>query len=110
MMIVTALVEGHGGNLRTELEEEYMNNVRASWVAALGLAPFQFFSFRYLPSSFRVLAVNLQDIIWVMFMSYVTHRTREPSEPFFEFSTDDFADHDDLFSIHYNSTHDAGEY
>jgi hypothetical protein len=110
MMIVTALVEGHGSKLADELEEEYMNNVKASWMAALGLAPFQFCAFRYLPSTWRVLAVNLQDIIWVMAMSYVTHRTRETSEPFFDFSNDDFADHDDLFSVHYNRTYNAGEY
>jgi hypothetical protein len=66
MMICTALVEGHGSDLAEELEEEYMNNVKASWMAALGLAPIQFLSFRYLPATLRVLAVNLQDIIWVM--------------------------------------------
>jgi hypothetical protein len=104
MMIVTALVEGHGENLAEELEEEYMRNVKASWMAALGLAPFQFLAFRFLPVTWRVLAVNLQDIVWVMVMSYVTHRTRETSEPFFDFANDDFADHDDLFSVHYNST------
>lgn len=135
MMICTALVEGHGDDLAEELEEEYMNNVKASWVAALGLAPIQFLSFRYLPATLRVLAVNLQDIVWVMVMSYgasfvtllslatywihhlasyeytlVTHRTRETSEPFFDFNDDDFADHDDLFSVHYNATRGSGGY
>ncbi|KAL7517458.1 hypothetical protein ACHAWX_002377 [Stephanocyclus meneghinianus] len=113
MMIVTALVEGHGSNLAEELEDEYMNNVKASWMAALLLAPYQFLAFRYLPITWRVLAVNLQDVIWVMAMSYVTHRTRETSEPFFDFATDDFNldDHDDIFSVHdYNATADAGEY
>jgi hypothetical protein len=113
MMIVTALVEGHGSNLAQELEEEYMNNVKASWMAALLLAPYQFLAFRYLPITWRVLAVNIQDVIWVMAMSYVTHRTRETSEPFFDFANDDFNldDHDDIFSVHdYNATAAVGGY
>ena len=87
-----------------ELEEQFINNVKASWLAALGLAPFQLLSFRYLPMTWRVLAVNLQDVIWVMAMSYVTHRTREASEPFFGADEDDFVSHDDLFSVHNNNS------
>ena len=81
LMIITSLVEGHGDELAEELENEYIPNVKASWMAALGLAPFQILAFRFLPVTWRVLAVNLQDVLWVMIMSYVTHRTREPSEP-----------------------------
>ncbi|KAL7475953.1 hypothetical protein ACHAW6_001844 [Cyclotella cf. meneghiniana] len=96
MMIVTSLVEGHGSTLGQELKEDYVNNVKASWVAALLLAPSQFCAFRYLPIKWRVLAVNLQDVLWIITMSYLTHRTREPSEPFFDFAADDldFADQD----------------
>mmetsp|Transcript_6915 Transcript_6915/g.15203 ORF Transcript_6915/g.15203 Transcript_6915/m.15203 type:complete len:352 (+) Transcript_6915:185-1240(+) len=109
MMIVTGVVEGHGSTLAEELENEYMNNVHASWYAAMGLAPIQFITFRFLPITLRVLAVNLIDVIWVMFMSYSTHRTREVSEPFFEPNDDDWYDHDDLFSTHEQSEFDTYE-
>ena len=49
----------------------------------------------------------LPDDLKPQVMSYVTHRTRDTSEPFFDFSDDDFADHDDLFSVHYNTTYGA---
>mmetsp|Transcript_13732 Transcript_13732/g.28992 ORF Transcript_13732/g.28992 Transcript_13732/m.28992 type:complete len:303 (+) Transcript_13732:177-1085(+) len=79
LMIVTALLEGHGDQLAEELENDYFKAVQASWVASLGLAPIQIIAFRFLPTRYRVLAVNLQDVAWVCVMSYVTHRNREPT-------------------------------
>lgn len=79
IMIVTSFVEGHGDELAEELENDYFTAVKASWIASLGLAPIQFLAFRFLPARYRVLAVNLQDVVWVCIMSYVTHRNREPT-------------------------------
>ena len=77
LMVITALVEGHADDLMYELKHEYYRNVVASWAAALILSPFQICAFRYLNVKWRVLWMNIQDIIWIAMMSYVTHRNRD---------------------------------
>ena len=77
LMIITAVVEGHASDLGYELRHDYFHNIQVSWAAALVLAPFQILAFRYLDTMWRVLAVNIQDVIWVAVMSYMTHRNRD---------------------------------
>lgn len=77
MMVVTALLEGRYQHISYELKHDFIPAVKASWIASLlGLAPMQLLSFHFLPMELRVLAVNFQDVIWVMVMSFVTHRNR----------------------------------
>ncbi|KAL7473782.1 hypothetical protein ACHAXS_014460 [Conticribra weissflogii] len=77
MMVVTSILEGRYHLLFHEIRNDFVPAVKASWVASLmGLAPMQLISFHFLPMELRVLAVNFQDVIWVMVMSWVTHRNR----------------------------------
>ncbi|ACI64733.1 predicted protein, partial [Thalassiosira pseudonana CCMP1335] len=77
MMVATAIFEGRYLHIPHELQHDFVPAVKASWTASLcGLAPMQLMSFHFLPMELRVLAVNVQDVIWVTVMSYVTHRNR----------------------------------
>jgi protein Mpv17 len=77
MMVITAILEGKYVTIPHELRHDFFPAVQASWKASLmGLAPMQLLSFHFLPMELRVLAVNVQDVVWVTVMSYVTHRNR----------------------------------
>lgn len=77
MMIITATLEGKYDSISHELRHDFVPAIKASWKASLmGLAPMQLMSFHFLPMELRVLAVNVQDVVWVTVMSYVTHRNR----------------------------------
>ena len=84
LMIITCIIEGHASDLAAELENDYFRNLGASWLAAaLFFAPMEIFAFGNLEnSSYRVLAVNIIDILWVSVMSVVTHLNRDESESF----------------------------
>lgn len=78
MMVITGVVEGHYDKLGEEFETVYIENVHALWLAALlGMGPMQIIAFRYLSLKWRNLVANILDVVEVMVMSYVTHRTRE---------------------------------
>lgn len=83
LMIVTNIIEGHSDELIEELQSDYFRNLCASWLAALlFFAPVEIFAFGKLEKSYRVLAVNVIDILWVTVMSIVTHLNRSQSESF----------------------------
>ena len=83
LMIVTCVIEGHSDDLLDELRNDYFRNLCASWLAALlFFAPVEIFAFGKLEKSYRVLAVNIIDILWVTVMSIVTHLNRGESESF----------------------------
>jgi hypothetical protein len=75
-MCTTAVLEGHYETIPDELRNDFVSAVRASWKSSFLLAPAQLFSFVVLPKEFRVLAVNVQDIVWVAVVSYATHLNR----------------------------------
>eukprot|EP00986_Skeletonema_menzelii_P019199 scaffold27102_cov166-Skeletonema_menzelii.AAC.1 len=65
LMIVTCVIEGHSDDLLDELRNDYFRNLCASWLAALlFFAPVEIFAFGKLEKSYRVLAVNIIDILW----------------------------------------------
>lgn len=77
MMVITATLEGKYASIPYELRHDFIPAIQASWKASMmGLAPMQLLSFHFLPMELRVLAVNVQDVIWVTVMSFVTHRNR----------------------------------
>lgn len=77
MMIITATLEGKYASIPYEMRHDFIPAIKASWKASvMGLAPMQLMSFHFLPVELRVLAVNVQDVIWVCVMSFVTHRNR----------------------------------
>eukprot|EP00804_Cyclotella_cryptica_P001250 CCRYP_012742-RA/>CCRYP_012742-RA protein AED:0.12 eAED:0.12 QI:42/1/1/1/0.66/0.57/7/5331/850 len=78
-MCTTAVLEGHYETIPYELKHDFVSALKASWASSVGLAPMQLLSFIYLPKELKVLAVNVQDIIWVAVISYATHLNRIPS-------------------------------
>jgi protein Mpv17 len=77
MMTITAILEGKALDIPKEMRHDFYPAIKASWKASLmGLAPMQLISFHFLPVELRVLAVNVQDVVWVTVMSFVTHRNR----------------------------------
>ena len=75
-MCTTAIFEGHYETIPHELKNDLFSAVKASWKSSVGLAPMQLMSFLYLPKNLKVLAVNVQDIVWVAVISYATHVNR----------------------------------
>eukprot|EP00903_Cladosiphon_okamuranus_P008990 g8600.t1 len=63
------------------LRREFWPAVRGSWVVSFCFCPLQFITFRYLPLQFRVLSVNVCDIVWTSVLSYFSHKaTPAPEE------------------------------
>ena len=75
-MCTTAIFEGHYETIPNELRHDFYSAVKASWASSIVLAPMQLVSFLYLPKELKVLAVNVQDIVWVAVISYATHLNR----------------------------------
>ena len=75
-MCTSAIFEGHYETIYHELRNDFFSAVKASWFSSIGLAPMQLLSFLYLPTELKVLAVNVQDIVWVTVISYATHLNR----------------------------------
>ena len=48
--------------------------MRGSWSVSLAFCPLQYATFRYLPLEFRVLSVNVCDIVWTSVLSYFSHK------------------------------------
>ncbi len=81
LMFITCVIEGHYDDLASEFKNDYFRNLGASWaVDGLFFTPMQIFAFGKLDVTYRVLAVNLLDILWIAVMSIVTHLNRDVSE------------------------------
>ena len=76
--IMTGLMEGYRlqGDIWPQIKTEYGPTLRASWVTSLLLMPLEFVCFRFLPVTFRTLAMNITDIIWGTVISFMAHRSR----------------------------------
>ena len=76
--IVTGRMEGYSfRQLLPQLRRDYVPTLKASWVTSLFLMPIEFVCFRFLPLSYRVLAVNFIDVIWDTVVSFMAHRGRQ---------------------------------
>ena len=77
-LIVTGWMEGYTyRQIVSQMKRDYKSTLTASWVTSIGLFPIQFFSFRFLPVTLRVLAINCVDVIWDTVVSYFAHRNRK---------------------------------
>ena len=76
MMITTAVLEGQVHLLFRQLRMDYVDAVKVSWCSSFFFAPVQCALFRFVPLPLRVLAMNVQDIIWSAAISHMTHRSR----------------------------------
>ena len=76
--IVTGRMEGYSfRQIVPQLRRDYVPALKASWATSTFLMPIEFVCFRFLPLSYRVLAVNFIDVIWDGVISFMAHRGRQ---------------------------------
>jgi hypothetical protein len=74
---ITGLLEGFSfKQLRQQYQRDIGGTLKASWLTSLFLLPVEVVCFRYLPVTYRVLAVNVLDIVWDTVISFMSHKTR----------------------------------
>ena len=76
MMATSSLFEGRMNSFKADLALDFFPTFKASIYSSLGFLPMQVFAFRMLPSQFRLLYMNLQDIIWNAVVSFMAHKSR----------------------------------
>ena len=76
IMFGTSLFEGRIRSLQAELLANFIPTFKASVVASLGFMPMQVVAFGVLPTQFRLLYINLQDILWSALVSFAAHKAR----------------------------------
>lgn len=76
MMVVTFMFEGRMASLKADLLMDFGPTFRASIISSLLFMPLQVFAFKLLPTQFRLLYVNLQDILWNAVVSFAAHKSR----------------------------------
>eukprot|EP00979_Chaetoceros_neogracilis_P002592 scaffold435_cov275-Chaetoceros_neogracile.AAC.44 len=76
IMTSTSIFEGRIWSLRTDLLSNFLSTFKTSVVVSLGFMPFQVSAFRVLPTQFRLLYINMQDIIWSAAVSFAAHKSR----------------------------------
>lgn len=80
MMIFTGILEGKMHQIPKEFQRDLFPAIKASWVANLLFSPLQFLVFKFVPIKLRVLAINVQDILWNAVVSFMAHRSRKDHE------------------------------
>lgn len=76
--VVTGRMEGYRfRQIVPQLRKDYLPALKASWATSVFLMPIEFVCFRFLPLSYRVLAVNFIDVIWDAVISFMAHRSRQ---------------------------------
>lgn len=76
--VVTGRMEGYSfRQIVPQLRRDYFPALKASWATSIFLMPIEFVCFRFLPLSYRVLAVNFIDVIWDGVISFMAHRGRQ---------------------------------
>jgi hypothetical protein len=81
-IVGTGLVEGYRfqQDICPQLQQDYGETLKASWVTSAAMVPLQFVCFRFLPIALRTLAMNLTDILWGGVVSFMTHKGRPHKE------------------------------
>eukprot|EP00980_Cylindrotheca_fusiformis_P025697 scaffold14497_cov119-Cylindrotheca_fusiformis.AAC.1 len=74
--ISTGIIEGHGMKTLLHFKEDFARTVKTGWATSFLLMPLTFMCFRFLPISFRVLGINLVDVIWDGVLSFEVHKNR----------------------------------
>ena len=80
IMFGTSLFEGRISSLQADLLVNYIPTVKAAVATSLGFMPMQVAAFGVLPTQFRLLYINFQDIIWSAVVSFTAHKARYNSE------------------------------
>jgi hypothetical protein len=77
MMLFTSIIEGRITTFISELGLDFGPALKASTVTSLGFVPIQLLAFKYLPIKFRLLYMNLQDVVWNAVVSVMAHKSRK---------------------------------
>uniref|UniRef100_A0A7S4AQV4 Uncharacterized protein n=1 Tax=Pseudo-nitzschia australis TaxID=44445 RepID=A0A7S4AQV4_9STRA len=81
MFVSTGIAEGYVREIIPQFRKDFFPTLRMGWLAGICLLPVQFLLFRFFPLSLRVLGVNIIDIFWGAYVSYMVHRRRrQPQE------------------------------
>ncbi|VEU35359.1 unnamed protein product [Pseudo-nitzschia multistriata] len=77
MFVTTGIAEGYVQEIIPQFKKDFFPTLRTGWIAGICLLPVQFLIFRFLPLSLRVLGVNIIDMFWGAYVSYMVHRRRQ---------------------------------
>jgi hypothetical protein len=77
LMVTTSFIEGRLSTLREELLRDFGSTYWASFLSSLAFGPAQVVAFGMLPVQYRLLYINIQDVVWNAVVSYMVHRSRE---------------------------------
>lgn len=77
--VITGLLEGYGffRDIVPQFRSDFPGALKASWTTSLTLMPLEYVCFRYLPVSFRTLAMSVTDVIWDAVVSFMAHKNRK---------------------------------
>ena len=80
--LMTGWMEGYSHKqLFAQFKCDYIPSLKASFATSFLMMPIEFVCFRFLPLTFRVLAVNFIDVVWDAVISFMAHRNRKhPTE------------------------------
>jgi Mpv17 / PMP22 family len=73
----TGILEGYAPRqLLRQFRQDYIPAIKVGWLTSFLVMPIEVACFRFFPLSFRVLAVDMIDILWDSVMSFMMHRNR----------------------------------
>ena len=76
MFVTTGIAEGYANEIIPQFKQDFVPTLKTGWLTGLCLLPVQFLPFRFFPLSLRVLGVNIIDVFWEAYISYMVHRRR----------------------------------
>ncbi len=79
MMFFTSVMEGKISTFGSELMNDFCPTLQVSIVASLAFVPVQLLAFKYFPLKYRILYMNVQDIVWNAVVSFMAHKSRKQS-------------------------------
>lgn len=75
LMVSACIFEGRIHSLKRDLCMNFIPTLKPSVIASLGFMPTQMIAFKMLPIQFRILYINVQDIVWNAIVSFAAHRS-----------------------------------
>jgi hypothetical protein len=74
--VTTGIAEGYIREIIPQFRKDFLPTLKIGWVTGMCLLPVQFVLFRFFPLSLRVLGVNMIDVFWEAYISFMVHRRR----------------------------------
>lgn len=75
-LVTTGIAEGYIREIIPQFRKDFLPTLKVGWVTGMCLIPVQFVLFRFFPLSLRVLGVNIIDVFWEAYISFMVHRRR----------------------------------